>query len=258
MQPNNRSSFIPKKTIKRGERVRKSSQIYILSYVAYAVFFATLIAVAFVFFYSNLLENKLAEKIAELDAQRVVFNQGDIQRIKEVERRLNIAEYFFNNHASPYKILNEIETYAVEGVVFKTFSYVRTLEGLIELTVSGASAKFDGVAFQSGLFQGATVFQSADFSSINKAGEFSINQTTSPNRNNNNNIQNQIDPNIAKLPVGFVLENTFEVGKIPFSIGTYEVVAVPPPVTDSFSIVEGDDAGGEGAPEDAVVIEQEI
>lgn len=201
--------------------------MYILSYIAYAVFLATVLAVGAVFFYANVLNNQLDALITELDAQRVSFSTGDIVRIKEAERRHKLAEYLFNNHASTYAIFNEIERFAVDGVVFTSFSYRRVDDDIARINVAGGSERFDSTAFQSSILSTGDVFATADFVGISKVGDVSqleVVQNNNDNENNNTEIL---------TPVQFAIEQDLLVSQIPFSQGNYEVRLPPPaPVTN--------------------------
>ncbi len=228
MQPNNRSSFIPKKSIKRVERVRSGKRVYILSYVAYSVFFGTLVVAGAVFFYSQLLEKDLASKIEELETQRIAFSQSNIQKVKEVERQLKMADYFFSRHSSPYAVLHELERIAVDKITFNTFNYNRVDNDTIELTVSGGTDRFDGVAFQSGLLLDSKVLGAAEFSGISKQGQYSITpKTTSAKSKATTNTADEDQPT---SPVSFTINKILSFDELLFDPSVYSssvVTAIP-------------------------------
>lgn len=235
MQPTNRSSFIPKKSIKRVERVRSGKQVYILSYIAYAIFLATLLATGAVFFYASVLEGRLQSVIAELDAQRVSFDQGDIVRIKEAERQHKIAEYLFNNHVSTYAIFNELERLAVDRVLFKTFAYSRVDANVAELSISGGSERFDSSAFQSSLLRTGNILSDAQFIGISKTDDELPVPSSQSNRTNQNDNEDTVD-----TPVAFTITHNFYVSLLPFSQSHYEVQSVvPPPQPVASTTTEG-------------------
>lgn len=235
MQPNNRSSFIPKKSIKRVERVRSGKQIYLLSYIAYAVFFATLIVAGAVFFYTSTLQGQLEERIAELETQRVAFSQGDIERVKEFERKLKISEYLFDQHVSVYSVFNELEKFAAEGVLYSSFSYRRVDDQTAEISITGASNKFDAPAFQRNILEQADVLGGASFTSIAKAGPTGIAEQNA--LSNDENVSNTI------LPVDFTIIRDVPTEEMPFEISAYERRPVAPtlPVISDFDVASGTD-----------------
>ena len=235
MQPNNRSSFIPKKSIKRVERSRGGNQLYLLSYVAYAIFFATLLATAAVFFYANLLNNTLTERIAELDAQRVAFSQGEIARIKEAERRFKLVDYLFSKHVSSYAIFNEIEQLAVEGVIFSTFTYQRSDPDTVRVSLEVGSDRFDSAAFQNRLLRSSDILAPAILASANKAGSQQRGQSA----------VDEEESGFVK-PVTFGLELILPTEVIEFSQEYYEF-AIPEPENTTGTFGGGSDTQDGGA-----------
>ena len=238
MQPHNRSSFIPKKSIKRVERVRSGKRVYILSYVAYAVFFGTLIVAGAVYFYSQLLEKELETKIGELETQRVAFSQSNIQKVKEVERQLKMAEYFFNRHASPYAVLHELERIAVDKITFTTFDYKRVDADTIELTISGGTDRFDGVAFQSGLLINSDILKSSEFSGVSKQGQYSI--ITNANPTKSGVAKNNTNDDKPSSPVSFTINKILGFDELTFdpAIFTGAVVTTNPDFRTSSSTAD--------------------
>lgn len=221
MQPNNRSSFIPKKSIKRVERVRSGRRIYILSYIAYAVFFATIVSSGAVYFYAQYLKQNLATRIEELEAQRVAFNQSNIQAVKEVERQLKLAEYLFSRHTSPYAVLYEVERLATDDVIFKTFNYTRQDNDDIMVTISGGAERFDSVAFQTGLFANSSLFANSLFTQIIKQNQGSV-----TNGQLNVTASSQTTNDAVATPVSFTLTKTLSFGELAFNPSIYELTSV--------------------------------
>lgn len=169
-QPFSNSSFIPKKSIKRVERVRGRRRVYVLSYVAYAIFFGTVLAAVAVFLYSSVLQGQLEAKTAELDAQRASFEQSDLETIRAWENKLRVAEVFFGHHTSPYRVLSELEKSTASDIRFTSFSYSVSSQGAPALiTLSGETDRFDSVAFQDDVFGRSEVLSSASISGVTKA-----------------------------------------------------------------------------------------
>ena len=256
MQPNNRSSFIPKKSIKRVERVRSGKRIYILSYIAYGIFFATLLATAAVYFYAQFLEKELATKIEQLETQRVAFSQGNIEKVKEVERQLKMAEYLFDRHASPYAVLHEIERLAVEGIVFKSFGYKRIDDNDIELSITGGSKRFDCVAFQSGLLADSNVLKEADFTSVSKQGD-GLGQAESQRNPSNQASTNEPDTD-SQLPVSFTFNKLMSFDELQFDSSIFAATVISSGVPDTDVTSFTDDSGEDDLLGTGEIVSEEI
>jgi len=256
MQPENRSSFIPKKSIKRLERSRSGRQFYILAYVAYGVFFATILAVAAVFLYVNYLQGQLDATIVALNEQRDAFSQSDIALVKEAERRLRITEHFFNRHVSVYAIFTDLEASVVDSVAFRSFSYVRDDSEFANLTLSARSDALDALAFQYRIAQDTDVLAGAQFTGVNKGGEAGamdalFAQGSSPTPASTNDDDERTDEE-ALLPVGFTVQKLIAIEDIPFAASRYAAaVNIPTPPTFDASLGSATsspvDAGTEGA-----------
>lgn len=213
MPPSSQSSFIPKKSIKRIERVRSSRRVNILTYIAYSVFFGVILVSVATFLYLKFLENKLGETLAELDSQRSAFSGGSIEQVKEMERRLRMAEYFFAQHTSTNLIFNELERLAVRDISFASFNLDRVTQDMFEVSITGQTFKFDSVAFQTDLFADSELFGKAQIAEITK--EAQVEQT-----DENGGATD------STLPVNFVAKMNFSVNELAFDASAYTVAPV--------------------------------
>ena len=237
MPPSSQSSFIPKKSIKRIERVRSSHRVNILTYVAYSVFFGVILVSVSTFFYLRFLESNLTATLTELNGLRETFSGSSIEEVKEMERRLRMAEYFFGQHTSAYKIFNELEELAVNEIIFSGFSFNRVTDDAMEVTITGESFKFDSVAFQKDLFGDSDLFSGAQFVEVTKEAQV---EQVDDNESNDGSV----------LPVGFVAKLVFNTVDLAYDSAAYDAVSVPAPApvavpvsTTTDSAVEAADAG---------------
>jgi hypothetical protein len=229
MPPSSQSSFIPKKSIKRIERVRSSHRINILTYVAYSVFFGVILVSVATFFYLRFLESNLQQTLVELDSQRAAFSGGNIEAVKEMERRLRMAEYFFDQHTSAYKIFNELEALAVNEVIFSGFSFDRVTNDAMEVTITGQSFKFDSVAFQKDLFTDSDLFADAQFIEVTKEAQVELED-------------NNEDNDASALPVGFTAKLVFNTADLAYDSSVYDVAPLPAPVPVAIPVSTTTDA----------------
>ncbi len=173
MDPYSKSSFIPKKTIKRVENIRGRNRVYFISYFIYALFFATIVSGASVFTYLKILERGLEEKIAILNNERKSFDNADLATIKDWEYKLELGQYFFDRHVSPYKILTALENDTSSDVSFSSFQYTEAIADdetpIIKVALMGETEEFDSVAFQNLAFEKGSIFQAAELVNVVKS-----------------------------------------------------------------------------------------
>lgn len=228
MPPSSQSSFIPKKSIKRIERVRSSHRVNILTYVAYSVFFGVILVSVATFFYLRFLESNLQSTLVELNGLRESFSGSNIEQVKEMERRLRMAEYFFGQHVSAYKVFNELEALAVNEIVFSGFSFDRVTNDAMEVTITGESFKFDSVAFQKDLFGDSDLFGGAQFVEVTKEAQVEL---VDDNEGNDD----------SALPVGFTAKLVFNTSELAYDSSVYDVVSAPAPIPVSIPVATTSD-----------------
>lgn len=244
MQPDNRSSFIPKKSIKRVERVRSGRRIYILSYIAYAVFFATLVASGVIYFYAQYLQKELTTKIEELETQRVAFSQSSIEKVKDLERKLKLSEYFFDRHSSAYTVLHEIERLAVDKVVFKSFNYTRQENDEILISVNGGSNRFDEVAFQTSLLTRSNFFSDSVFTELTKQDQLAQSLDAVNPRQGARTVDKATEAESVITPVSFSFTTMLNFDELAFDPEMYtESVGIEPANLEATEDSMGEDAG---------------
>lgn len=234
MQPFSKSSFIPKKSIQRVERVRGKKRVYIIAYVAYGLFFGTLLATLLVFLYVSYLEGQLESKISELNEQRKSYNHADLQVIQDWEYKLRLAESFYANHLSPYRVLRDLEQYTASDVRFSNFSYTVTSGAngspMVQVSLAGETERFDSVAFQDTAFSPESIFRSAEIGGVTKTIAVQAPNTTSP-APSGSDVQ-------EKKPVSFSVTAKLKSDDIAFDMAAYEDLgtAAALPVTTPFTL----------------------
>lgn len=186
------SSFIPQRPT-RGKVAPKSfRKVYILSYVSYLIFFTVLLAVGGIFFYKLTLQTKLGELQKELVARQQSFNQADLDRLKNLDQRIDTASSLVNNHASVVSILDALQKTVTDPVQLVSLNYDRTQnDGMPRLEVVALADEFDEVIFQEQILRNNAITDGFD------AAEVVL--TTQP-----------IDPERLELGVQEVVSVTFE------------------------------------------------
>lgn len=227
MQPSSSGSFIPKKSLQRVERARGRKRVYVLTYVAYSIFFATLLTVGFTLLYNQYLKSQLNERISELDAQRAQFDQSKVAYIKEVERKLRVSEYLFGQHASVFRLLQEVERFAVADNVFTAFSYEVLPGNVTEISLVGHTAQFNRVAFQQEVLEDASVLRKGTLKQLAK------NDDQSDAKDETGELQTSIE---RLLPVVFTLHALVSPTDIGFAVADYDLTFMPTNAVASSSV----------------------
>ncbi len=143
------SSFIPQRPTRGKVAAKSFRKVYVLSYVSYLVFFTTLLAVAGIFLYKLSLESNLRSLREELVAQKTLFTQSDLDRVQDLDNRIDSAKQLVNSHASVQKILIALDQVVADPVQFLGLSYDRTEDPRQPRLVLLALAKqFNEVIFQ--------------------------------------------------------------------------------------------------------------
>jgi hypothetical protein len=156
------ASFIPKNTQRIQKRVRTTRRIYLLSYVSYIVFFGTLIAVAGTYFYAIQVNSSLTTIRNDLTAARQLFSESDIEKIRNLEKRLLVANQLLSELNSPSSIFKDIEQNVAENIQFISFLYEHQPNQKAKLTLEGKAKEFNQVLFQRDLMNRSEIFKNSN------------------------------------------------------------------------------------------------
>ena len=158
MPGNSSTSFIPKRTPTKKKKRGAARRIYIIAYVAYVVFFGTLIATAGVYVYKLQVNSQLIAQQEALVAEREKFSQADMERVLELEKRIEYAKERVERHVSITSFFESLEASVAETVQFAGIQLDRVevvdeesgeFRGeYIEMDVNTLTDSFDSTIFQ--------------------------------------------------------------------------------------------------------------
>lgn len=157
------SSFIPKNANKV-KKPRTSKRIYIFSYISYVFFFGTLLVVLGTYVYAAQVSNALAEHKQMLTDERNEFTEGDLAEVRDLEKRIIIAERLIAESSAPSKIFTALESVVADTVRFSGFTYERLENNDFKLSLTGDADSFDSAVFQRDLMAAAPILSSATLS----------------------------------------------------------------------------------------------
>lgn len=163
MDPQVRTSFIPKKPITATPSIRRSSGINILFFLALILFLGSICLGGGAFAYKAYLEKSIASKSNQLDKARAAFEPATIQDLLRLDDRLYYSKQILDAHVAPSSIFSLLADTTLASVVFSSFTYNRTADGKASIALQGSTATFSEVALQSDEFNKVRSFKNVIF-----------------------------------------------------------------------------------------------
>lgn len=131
------------------------------------VFLGAIILAAGVYFLEARSEADLESQKQELADLKETFSTSDIERLRELDRRIHTAERLLSRHLSPTRVFDMLERRTQNAVQFRNFSYIRNESGTAALSLEGTAPRFNTVALQSEGFSEDSTLSRAIFSGLN-------------------------------------------------------------------------------------------
>ena len=234
MAETNNGSFIPKSSNRVKRKVRTTRRIYIFSYISYVLFFGALLAVVGVMFYSSQVSKALEEAKVNLNDQRNLFSDADIDRIKALDQRLATAEELLDSLSAPTEIFSDIEETVAESVVLTGFNYEYQPNQRFVVAVTGHSSDFNQVLYQRDVFNQSPIFRSAIVSTFSYAPVEGDKEEDTDESTTETESSNEKPNGDEVVTFEFTSENDS-------SLITYEPRAIELNENDIISIRPGDD-----------------
>lgn len=160
--------------------VRRKRKVYVLSYVAYTFFFGAALTVAGLFLWDVYLGAQIEEQSDILATERQRFSQSDIERVRELDQRLEHVEALLKVTPFVSQILTAVENATPNNMQIGTLSLIQTgaSDGRVTsdpfstvvaynnydsytLSLEGTTDSFDKLLFQKSVLQGGDVLTMA-------------------------------------------------------------------------------------------------
>lgn len=172
--PNTPGSFIPKQhTTGTVAPKRAGRRIYIFSYVAYVLFFGTLLSVVGIFVLDRQATQQLTAYTLQLDEARQNVSANRLEEVRALDQRIKTAETVLNWHVAPSRIFETLENVILESVQLTDFSYMRETGGDATISFTGQTGTFDALLFQRDIVNRSPLLASADIVSVELGTETS-------------------------------------------------------------------------------------
>jgi len=170
MENSQGTSFIPKSPVKGTVKPRGVRRVYILTYVTYVLFFGTLLATAGVFMYGLTIDAQLVSEKERLSVERDSFNQADLEKVRELESRMDTAFSILDRHVSLHSVFKALEVVTLRPVQLYGFEYTKDLNNSLNLTLLARTKNFNNALFQREILSGNAILNGATISDIKYTG----------------------------------------------------------------------------------------
>lgn len=159
--PPESTSFIPKTGVKTVQRTRSTKRIYVLAYISYIVFFSALFAVVGVYVYGAIVSRDLTNTKTQLTAEQQRFSPADIDRVRQLDVRLQTADRLINESTAPSRIFPDIEAIVASNIAFTGMEYVQLPNRQFEINLTGRAGSFNEIIGQRNLLESSALLQDA-------------------------------------------------------------------------------------------------
>jgi len=142
------TSFIPKRNPTKRDKTTVRKQVYVGTLLVRIFFFATIIAAIVLYIYQSKLQSDLDRSISELDASIADFNETDMKKVIDMDKKLRQANSRLQNSSSIVAILKAVEESTVQATQINSLSVERVDDNVFALSLDLQARAFDAVMFQ--------------------------------------------------------------------------------------------------------------
>jgi len=178
MENSQGNSFIPKSPVRGTVKPYDVRKVYIFTYITFVFFFGALIATAGTFFYDITIDRQLESQKSRLAEERNSFNQADLERVRELEKRMTTAYSILDRHVSVHSILSALEESTLRSVQIDSFEYMKDVDNSLNLALIARTTNFNAALFQREIFSGNSVLAGGSISKIELSDEQSLDDTS--------------------------------------------------------------------------------
>lgn len=184
MDPQFKTSFIPKQPITAAPRRSKGTAVGFFYLLGLIVFIASLALAGGLTFWKFYLERSIATKDQELAELQASFNVREIEALKRLGRRMEAGGEILESHVALSPFFELLESLTLQDVQFSEFSFGRLMGGAAGVEMTGRGKSFSAVALQSDLFGKSEYIEDPIFSdlALDESGNvvFTVAATLSP------------------------------------------------------------------------------
>lgn len=164
------SSFIPKAPVRGTVNKRRVRKVYVFTYLIYIFFIGSLLTAGGAWLYKLSVQRDLDAMKVTLNSEREQFNQADLERIRELNQRMEEVKRLLDNTVSMRSVLEAIEAVTVSAVDITGFSYHKEDSGALTLALAASADSFNTALFQRQVLASNPILAGATFDSVTYAG----------------------------------------------------------------------------------------
>jgi len=148
METKFQTSFIPKAPVTDSSAGRRSGGAGFLFLISFIIFMASLCAAVGVFFYNQILDQKIKTGNDELSKNQNIFNPSVVQEYSRLNDRINASYEILKKHTAVSNLFNIISAVTLKNVRFNNFTYSNTGGDKVSLAMNGQTRSYEEVALQ--------------------------------------------------------------------------------------------------------------
>ena len=165
MEPQVRTSFIPKKPITAGQ-ARQYRGVGVVFFVVLLIFIVSVAAAGGSYAYEQYLKGAIESKSASLARARAAFEPAVIEELLRLDNRLRYGQEVLQSHVSVSAIFRTLENLTLNSVRYRGLEFSLGGEKGALLSLNGEARSYSDVALQSDAFGGERGFKDLIFRDI--------------------------------------------------------------------------------------------
>lgn len=170
MESKFQTSFIPKKSLEDGGKVKVKTPFNIFSLVSTLLIVAAILASAGAFGYSFILKKNISSARAELISKEKRFDYSAVDEIVRVDNKLKAASDLVRTHTAVTTVFRYLQESTLRNLRFDDFSFSAVSPSRVSISMRGKARSFGAVAKQAELFSASSTgayFTDPVFSDLN-------------------------------------------------------------------------------------------
>lgn len=164
MEPQFKTSFIPKESLVKKQQTKKPANI--LTVGTLIIFFGTILIAVSIFLYAEYLKVSITNKEEQLSRARGAFEPALIKELTRVDERIEATDKILDKHTSMSLFFEFLEANTLENIRFNEFLLTQMDADRYFLNMSGTAASFASVALQSDVFGESSIITEPIFSNL--------------------------------------------------------------------------------------------